>query len=500
MKTKVKREMILRLCAMSFMPIFILVGLYACEGKDGQTVLMPDKTAPTTEASPSGGVYSEVQFVTLTTDEKAIVFYSFDGVDPAEGALNTISGSSPVFWVRIGAGTTVLKFFAVDSEGNQEPVKTETYVISPASPPPPVANAGPDRPAITGSQVSLDGSGSSTATGTPLSYRWLLTSTPGGSAAALTNPTFVHPSFIADLDGSYTATLVVNDGRMDSVADTVVITAHPYRFPDTGQSASYTTTFGEDADYTINPPSYTDNGDGTIIDNNTALVWQKQDDGTTRTWDDANAYCAGLSLAGTGWRLPTVLELLTIVDFGQYSPSVDATYFPNTKSSSIYWSSTNYVLYYDSMWVVGFFYPNSYGIARASQGLVRCVRDEGRAFVFLDNNNGTVTDTTTGLMWQKFEDGTARTWEQSLSYCEGLSLAGFSDWRLPNVKELSSIIDSTRCNPAIDVSFFPNAQSYLWYWTSTSEAYNGSTWLVEFYTGGLSSGDKTLSSYVRCVR
>jgi hypothetical protein len=501
MKTKVKREMILRLIATAFMPIFILVSLYACGGKNGRTVVLPDTTAPITTASPGGGAYTEVQYVTLATNEEATVFYSLDGVDPAEGAPNTVSASSPVFWVRIGPGTTVLKFFAVDGKGNQETLKTETYVVSIAVPPPPVADAGPDRPAITGYQVTLDGSGSSTSNGAYLSYRWSLISRPGGSIATLAKATSVNPTFTADRDGPYTVSLVVNDGRMDSSADTVVITTHPYRFPDTGQAALYTATFGEDADYTINPPSYADNGDGTIVDNNTALVWQKQDDGIMRSWDEANAYCGGLSLAGTGWRLPTFLELMTIVDYGRFYPAIDATFFRNTQSS-FYWSATNF-FYPDSVWGA-YFSDGSLSTAyRTYTNLVRCVRGEEHPSVFTDNNDGTVTDTTTGLMWQKFDDGTARTWEQSLSYCEGLSLAGFTDWRLPNAKELSSIVDTTKYGPAIDTVSFPNTQSYAWYWTSTSDAYPGwgtYAWLVGFNSGGLYSTDKTYTYYVRCVR
>jgi hypothetical protein len=493
-------KMIPRLSTMAFMPIFILVALYACEGRNGQTVLVPDKTAPITTASPSGGAYGEVQYVTLATDEKAIVSYSLDGVDPAQGAPDTVSGSSPVFWIRIGAGTTVLKFFAIDSEGNQEPVKTETYIITIASPPPPVANAGPDRPAITSSQVALDGSGSSAPNGVYVTYKWSFISTPNGSTAALSSLTSVNPTFLADLDGSYVVSLVVNDGTKDSVADTVVITAHPYQLPDTGQTVSYTTTFGEDADYTINPPSYADNGDGTIIDNHTGLVWQKQDDGITRTWDAANAYCGGLSLAGTGWRLPTRMELLTLRDWGGAYPAIDTTYFPNTWPS-FYWSSTSY-LDSPAAWGV-YFSDNSPSFAdRTYTKSARCVRGEQGPRGFTDNNNGTVTDNATTLMWQKSDDGTARTWEQSLSYCEGLTLAGFTDWRLPNIKELSSIADNTKYGPAIDTVFFPNTQSSFnsLYWTSTSSFISTNAWVVNFYDGDGRDVNKTYSYYVRCVR
>jgi len=75
------------------------------------------------------------------------------------------------------------------------------------------------------------------------------------------------------------------------------------KLPDTGQTQSYTDTFGEDSDYTINPPSYTDNGDGTVTDNVTGLMWQQGEVGSMN-WEDAITCCEALSLAGyTDWRL-----------------------------------------------------------------------------------------------------------------------------------------------------------------------------------------------------
>jgi len=87
----------------------------------------------------------------------------------------------------------------------------------------PVANAGPDQTAPVGTTVSLNGSGSSDADGDALSYAWTLQSAPAGSAAALTGAASVTPSFVVDRPGSYVARLVVNDGYVASVADTVTV-------------------------------------------------------------------------------------------------------------------------------------------------------------------------------------------------------------------------------------------------------------------------------------
>ncbi|MEK6545569.1 MAG: DUF1566 domain-containing protein, partial [Nitrospinota bacterium] len=111
------------------------------------------------------------------------------------------------------------------------------------------------------------------------------------------------------------------------------------KLPDTGQTGDYTTTFGEDSDYTINPPSYTDNGNGTITDNVTGLTWQKEDDNIERAWDNANTYCDDLTLGGySDWRLPSDMELMSIVNYGIYNPAINTTYFPDT-NSSFYWLS-----------------------------------------------------------------------------------------------------------------------------------------------------------------
>jgi hypothetical protein len=116
----------------------------------------------------------------------------------------------------------------------------------------------------------------------------------------------------------------------------------------------------------------------------------------------------------------------------------------------------------------------------------------------LNNGNGTVTDNSTGLVWQQDEPG-AMTWGDALSYCEGLSLGGNSDWRLPNVRELESLTDDERYNPAIDTSFFPNTYASR-YWASTTLAGNPDiTWYVNFGDDSIYDGSKG-DVHVRCVR
>ena len=131
--------------------------------------------------------------------------------------------------------------------------------------------------------------------------------------------------------------------------------------------------------------------------------------------------------------------------------------------------------------------------------LLLLVRVDVMAGDFTDNGDGTVTDDNTGLMWQQGEGG-KKTWEDAISYCENLSIAGYTDWRLPNKNELNSIIDYELYNPAIDTTYFPGTNA-SYYWSSTTKADNSSfAWRVYFSHGYVVYWDKSSSYDVRCVR
>ena len=125
-------------------------------------------------------------------------------------------------------------------------------------------------------------------------------------------------------------------------------------------------------------------------------------------------------------------------------------------------------------------------------------------FASFDNNgNGTVSDSVTTLMWQQGDgqNSSYRTWEDALDYCENLSLGGHSDWRLPNVRELESIVDWDRYNPAINITYFPGCRS-SYYWSGSIDAVNsGLAWHVDFYNGAVTGYNyEVYDYYVRCVR
>ena len=260
--------------------------------------------------------------------------------------------------------------------------------------------------------------------------------------------------------------------------------------------------YGQDGQYVTNPMSFTDNGDGTVTDNVTGLMWQQEDDDDSRDWYEAIDYCEALNLAGyTAWRLPDEYELQGIIDYGRYYPAIDTVYFPNTNSSS-YWSSSTHAWAGGGAWSIA----SKYGDVACSSfkynpKYVRCMRGAKTSQSFTDHGDGTVTDNVTGIMWQQEDDDLERDWEDALAYCESLDLAGQTDWRLPDIKEMRSIVDNTRYDPAIDPIYFPgtNLSSY---WSSSTHAYlNYYAWGVTFHAGGVYSTDKgDPLSYVRCAR
>ena len=116
------------------------------------------------------------------------------------------------------------------------------------------------------------------------------------------------------------------------------------------------------------------------------------------------------------------------------------------------------------------------------------------------NDNGTVTDTTTGLMWQQVADGTM-TWEEALIHCESMTLADHDDWRMPNRNELASIVDYAKYNPAFDTTVFTGSQFNTSYWSSTTLVDNtAAVWCAAPSHGGFFQLSKTGLIRVRAVR
>ncbi len=221
--------------------------------------------------------------------------------------------------------------------------------------------------------------------------------------------------------------------------------------PDTGQTIDTTATFGEDSDYAIHPQQFTDNGNGTITDNVTGLMWQKVDNGES-TWETAVANAASVNTGGhTDWRLPTPSELFSVFNHNSANPALNTTFFPNNPggAAEYWWTSDIFGASTTQAWCAnsgGGLGPkpkaetiSAGGAFRYHARYVRGAKPTN-THNYQNNGDGTVTDLDTGLMWTQIP-GPAVTWDAALSYTEGLSTGGFNDWRLPNVKELQTLTD-----------------------------------------------------------
>ncbi len=116
----------------------------------------------------------------------------------------------------------------------------------------------------------------------------------------------------------------------------------------------------------------------------------------------------------------------------------------------------------------------------------------------LADDNDTVTDHKTGLIWQRADDGLTRVWADASPYCADLVLGGKADWRLPSIDELETIISYSRNDPAIDPVF--ECRSYYYWSSSTSVDFPDYAWLVGSGRGHVGAHNKTDYYYVRCVR
>jgi len=318
------------------------------------------------------------------------------------------------------------------------------------------------------------------------------------------------------------------DASTDRVPYTIVDTAQIRCYSDNAEiefpkaGADF---FGQDAQYIGNEPAYKDNGDGTVTDLNTALMWQS-DPSEKMTFKQAVAGAVRCRVGGyDDWRLPSIKELYSLILFSgtdpdpmsrnssRQRPFIDTKYFKFRYGNSDrgeriidsqFATCTKYVSTTmrgnETMFGVNFAdgrikgYPAGSIPGRGEKTYyvmyVRGNNDYGKND-FKDNNNGTVTDKATALMWMKVDSGKLKAgknkdgklnWQEALDWATNLEYAGHSDWRLPNVKELQSIVDYTRSpattnSAAIDPVFQTTsfiAESgrvdYPCYWTGTTHA------------------------------
>jgi hypothetical protein len=283
--------------------------------------------------------------------------------------------------------------------------------------------------------------------------------------------------------------------------------------------------YGQNAMYSGNAPKYVNNGDGTVTDLVTGLMWQqtpdRNGDGTINssdkvTWSAAGAGASSCKTGGrTDWRLPTIKELYSLIIFSGVDPILEGTStsgltpFINTDYFKFGYGDVNAgERIIDAQFVTATKYVDftmikdvtafgvnfadgrikGYGLTAPSGGektfyllYVRGNSEYGKN-KFTANSNGTISDNATGLMWKQEDSGVGMNWQDALSYAENMQFASYSDWRLPNAKELQSIVDYTRSpsttnSAAIDPLFKctqitneAGTIDYPFYWTNTTHA------------------------------
>jgi hypothetical protein len=263
-----------------------------------------------------------------------------------------------------------------------------------------------------------------------------------------------------------------------------------------------------------NPASYTMNTDGTVSDAVTGLTWEGAVDPGEYTQANAAAYCAG---KGAGWRLPSRLKLVSLVDYtiAYPGPTIDATSFPNTPAVR-FWTSSLDAGVPGNGWAVNFNNgdTSSESVGAASAFRVRCTNapaptcDLARYEVTPDTSpsplpapppgvfypGGLVHDKATGLTWQQ-KSTQVLPFSRAMTYCAALG----TGWRLPSLTELQTIVDDRNANPAIDGAAFPNAQSDS-FWSSQLAGPSGFAWFVDFREGSSDHSFVVANYDVRCVR
>ncbi len=466
--------------------------------------------------------------------------WTFSSLPENSGAaLSDASGISPSFSTDID-GSYVIALTVSDGVSNSS-VDTVTITAEAADTNhTPVANAGADRNITTRERVTLNGSASTDADGDPLTYSWTLDTRPSGSNASLNNSGTVNPDFTADIDGEYQVSLIVSDSSEISLADSVTIIStstgstpvnRSYAIVDTNQNQCYDSSSGDttscigngyDADYSGNQPDYTLSDDGLIVtDNITGLIWQQSSDisgdGSLTSDDklyqsDAVSYCDNLSYGGLDdWRLPNIKEAYSLIQFSGKDPSgyqgtdtSGLTAFLDDVFDWAFGDLANGERIIDGQFATSTLYVSTtmnsdvtmFGVnfvdgrikgypSERAPFYVRCVSGNTDYGVneFSANGDRTISDVATGLMWQQ-DDSDSSNWDDAVAQCEATTTASHSDWRLPNAKELQSILDYTRSpdthnqaaiDPIFNASSFKNEASeddWGYYWASSTHANN----------------------------
>ncbi len=319
--------------------------------------------------------------------------------------------------------------------------------------------------------------------------------------------------------------------------------AGDYAVVDTGQTGFYNNTtaiaapsfgdafYGQDAQFAGNQPSYTVSGDGlTVLDTVTGLTWTQGADWSGNgvlnasdkmTYAEAVAYVDTLNAQNYGgyndWQLPSIKQLYSLIDYRGTDPnpmagnSAGLTPFIDDSAFEFAYGDTSAgERIIDSQWATSTLYVGTvmngtqamFGVNFADGRIkgypavggpggvdkeyyVRFCRGNDAYGVndFKDNGNGTISDGATDLMWAQSDSGVGMGWEDALAWVQqknAENYLGHNDWRLPNAKELQSLLDYTRSpdttgsaaiDPLFDATAITNEAGqadYAFYWSGTT--------------------------------
>lgn len=280
--------------------------------------------------------------------------------------------------------------------------------------------------------------------------------------------------------------------------------------------------FWQDATHQGPMPTYVVDSEGLhVTDSVTGITWRRQASGVG-DWAYAKSYCDTLSEPGVAtYRLPTRIELVSLIDYGSLNAKLNEAAFPNANTKNRYWTSTAGAdpMQNSSYWTVGLDCVTSGACSLTDPGFNGVgatagyhLGNPGRALCVLVErspppppplvappNGAVIEDARTKLMWRRTLATNDADWKGALAVCRSDPYAGYTDWRLPSIKELQTIVDDTKIKPALawegtgDVSV----------WSSTpSPDFTTGAWVLFIQVGDTMIQDTVAIGYnsALCVR
>ena len=252
---------------------------------------------------------------------------------------------------------------------------------------------------------------------------------------------------------------------------------------------------------------------GTVYDANSKLTWQLYHPTTLKSYQSAQSYCSDLELANLdNWRVPSMKELMSTTNYAMLGSPLNSFFLEDSVGLTyIHWWSADAVSGANEQWAL---YKGGDDASTANAQAtpvslnqahyIRCVNGESSSETYTveaDVNAEVVSDKSNLLMWQDSADVLEdRNWQEALAYCANSEHAGYSDWHLPNIKELATLA-SYKASSSVYAHFsYQNSSSLDW--SSTTVTDSNKAWLMSFTNSSASTFKlkKTYDSKARCVR